>query len=366
MKKFEDLEVYKKAFAVAIDIYKLTNGKTFDSNIKNQIQRAALSIPLNIAEGFELQSNKQFVRYLYFSKGSSGEVRSLLKICEELKYRQLLKTTTMKKIYSSFIALLFSSFTFAQIICNPSGNLILFSNYDGGTLNINVDQNIPNLKIGIVSYEAVSVAVSGPFAGNLTEIAYAGYNNSPNINCVPAITTTAFSGIGSATSNIAFLPPATLANPNGYTSIDCAYSCSITTNQGGCNTVDQVEDYFMNLFTGSTLFMHKVQYVCWAGATHSVSNGGTCCALPTGITNYIEEKPVSVFPNPNDGRFTLRSSRELIGEQFYVFDLFGKCVFEGSIHSTIEKLNLIALDCGVYFLKVGDELDSTIKIVKFN
>ena len=85
MKRFEDLEVYKKAFSLTIKIYKLTNTKTFDYNIKNQIQRAALSITLNIAEGFELQSNKQFVRFLYISKGSSGEVRSLLKICEELK-----------------------------------------------------------------------------------------------------------------------------------------------------------------------------------------------------------------------------------------------------------------------------------------
>ncbi len=86
MKKFEDLEVYKKAFDFSIAIYQLTNTKNFNSNVKNQIQRASLSITLNIAEGFELQSNKQFVKFLYISKGSSGEVRSLLKICEKLEY----------------------------------------------------------------------------------------------------------------------------------------------------------------------------------------------------------------------------------------------------------------------------------------
>lgn len=86
MKRFEDLEVYQKAFEFSIKIYKSTSSKTFDYNIKNQIQRAALSIPLNIAEGFELQSNKQFIKFLYISKGSSGEVRSLLRICERLKY----------------------------------------------------------------------------------------------------------------------------------------------------------------------------------------------------------------------------------------------------------------------------------------
>jgi len=84
MKRFEDLEVYKRAFDFSVTIYKLTSTTSFNNNIKNQIQRAALSIPLNIAEGFELQSNKQFVKFLYISKGSSGEVRSLLKICEEL------------------------------------------------------------------------------------------------------------------------------------------------------------------------------------------------------------------------------------------------------------------------------------------
>ena len=86
MKRFEDLDVYQKAFEFSIKIYKSTSSKTFDYNIKNQIQRASLSIPLNIAEGFELQSNKQFVKFLYISKGSSGEVRSLLRICERLNY----------------------------------------------------------------------------------------------------------------------------------------------------------------------------------------------------------------------------------------------------------------------------------------
>ena len=64
MKRFEDLEVYQKAFEFSIKIYTLTSSKTFDYNIKNQIQRAVVSIPLNIAEGFELQSNKQFVKFL--------------------------------------------------------------------------------------------------------------------------------------------------------------------------------------------------------------------------------------------------------------------------------------------------------------
>ena len=116
MKKFEDLEVYKNAFELSIVIYKLTAPKTFDYNIKNQIQRAALSIPLNIAEGFELQSNKQFVKFLYISKGSSGEVRSLLRICEELEILEkntvdelILKIEDISKQLSKFISYLKNS-----------------------------------------------------------------------------------------------------------------------------------------------------------------------------------------------------------------------------------------------------------------
>ena len=53
--------------------------------------------------------------------------------------------------------------------CDPNGNWLLFANYDGGNLNIVVDQNIPNLKIGICTYEPVEVNISGPFAGNVAE-----------------------------------------------------------------------------------------------------------------------------------------------------------------------------------------------------
>ncbi|KGL62371.1 four helix bundle protein [Polaribacter sp. Hel1_85] len=110
MKRFEDLEVYQKAFEFSIKIYKITSSKIFDSNIKNQIQRAVLSIPLNIAEGFELQSNKQFVKFLYISKGSSGEVRSLLRICERLEYLEsknvqelIIESENISKQLSKFI-----------------------------------------------------------------------------------------------------------------------------------------------------------------------------------------------------------------------------------------------------------------------
>ena len=55
-----------------------------DYGLKDQVTRAAVSIPSNIAEGFERNSNKQFAHYLQIAKGSCGELRSQLYICSEI------------------------------------------------------------------------------------------------------------------------------------------------------------------------------------------------------------------------------------------------------------------------------------------
>ena len=67
----------------------------------------------------------------------------------------------MKPLYFLPIFLLLSAQLRAQTICNPNGNLLVYSNYDGGTLNISVDENIPNLYIGITTYEAVAIDLAG-------------------------------------------------------------------------------------------------------------------------------------------------------------------------------------------------------------
>jgi hypothetical protein len=84
---------------------------------------------------------------------------------------------------------------------------------------------------------------------------------------------------GAAATSIVFAPTATLANPNGYNAIICSYSCDNLTNQGGCNTPDQVEDYFLNQFGGS-IYAHYTQYGCWSG-TYLLSAGGNCCPIVT-------------------------------------------------------------------------------------
>jgi len=90
VERFEDLETWRKATKIAIDIYKISEtGKLKnDFGIKDQIRRAALSISSNIAEGFEYNNNKEFVRFFKYAKGSAGELRSQLFILNQLNLIQ--------------------------------------------------------------------------------------------------------------------------------------------------------------------------------------------------------------------------------------------------------------------------------------
>lgn len=86
--KFEDFAIYKKVLAHTKNIYNLINQPKFDKEfeLKNQIKRAVLSISNNIAEGSEYNNNRQFIRFLLYSKGSCAEVRNMLNICYELSF----------------------------------------------------------------------------------------------------------------------------------------------------------------------------------------------------------------------------------------------------------------------------------------
>ena len=256
----------------------------------------------------------------------------------------------MKKIYSAFFALFFVATSVGQTaICNPTASLILFSNYDGGTLNINLDAPMSNIKIGVVSYEGVNINITGIGASAVTSVAYAGYNGN-NPNCGSIINTNITGTPGSSVNTITIYPPATLSNPFGNPNIICAYTCSTTTNQGGCNTVDQVEDYFLDFFPGSNIFMHKVQYACWTG-TQNVSNGGTCCATPTGVTN-INIEPFVVYPNPAENILNVAALNNFVNSSFQLFSVDGKLVKKKTVLS--ETIDISTLEAGIYFIEVSD------------
>lgn len=86
--KYEDLEVWKMSMDLCLEVYNATNQEKFskDFGLKDQIRRCSVSIPSNIAEGFERDSTNQFLYFLTITKGSAGELRTQLIIASRLNY----------------------------------------------------------------------------------------------------------------------------------------------------------------------------------------------------------------------------------------------------------------------------------------
>ena len=83
--RFEDLEVWKRSARLSADIYReLKDLKDF--GFRDQITRSGLSIPSNIAEGFERKSKKEFLVFLKYALGSCGELRTQTYIGMEIGY----------------------------------------------------------------------------------------------------------------------------------------------------------------------------------------------------------------------------------------------------------------------------------------
>jgi four helix bundle protein len=93
---FEEIEVWKKSQLVAVRIYTLLQAN-LDFGFKNQIQRAAISISNNIAEGFERGSDTDFRRFLFISLGSCSEVKSMIYIAYQLNYMTYEDSIQMRK-----------------------------------------------------------------------------------------------------------------------------------------------------------------------------------------------------------------------------------------------------------------------------
>ena len=86
--RFEELRCWQEARLLVKEVYKLTaSGKlSKDYGLKDQIQRASVSIMTNIAEGFSRYHKKEFIRFLNISQSSASEVKSLLYVIVDLKY----------------------------------------------------------------------------------------------------------------------------------------------------------------------------------------------------------------------------------------------------------------------------------------
>ena len=84
--RFEQLPVWKAAIELAVQIYKLTAAPRFKGrfSLRDQIERATVSVSNNIAEGFERGTTQELLTFLYIARGSCGEVRSMLCLLDSL------------------------------------------------------------------------------------------------------------------------------------------------------------------------------------------------------------------------------------------------------------------------------------------
>ena len=96
---FEELEVWQKACSLAVKVYE-TIGQCNQYSLKDQMTRAAVSIPSNIAVGAERGSVAEFIRFLHYSKGSAAELRTQVYIACRIK---TISVQTQKELVDELI-----------------------------------------------------------------------------------------------------------------------------------------------------------------------------------------------------------------------------------------------------------------------
>lgn len=114
---FEDLEIWNKAVDLYVEVYSKCENSSLknDFSAKDQLKRATLSISNNIAEGFEYENNLQFMRFLRYSKGSAGEVRSMIHAFYRTKQ---IDEATHKKLIEDVILISKSIKNFLKYLSN--------------------------------------------------------------------------------------------------------------------------------------------------------------------------------------------------------------------------------------------------------
>lgn len=260
-----------------------------------------------------------------------------------------------RSILPGFFLLLGDALMAQGVICEPQGNVAIYSNYDGGAITINVDQNIPDLHIGVVSYEFSRITLVGPYVSNVTAVWYAGFNADNNhCSMAPPLVTT-ISGAPAGTDSILIYPPATFSNVNGWSNILCNYSCDVTTNQGGCNTADQIAHFFLTHWSGTLLF-HFTQYGCW-GNGYNISDAGNCCANPL-ATEVVE----STSPATGPSAVVIGDRLHVTGEGPYeIIDASGRVL----ITTSTPSIDISALRNGSYLVRMlTDKVTSSFVIAR--
>jgi four helix bundle protein len=108
IKPHKNLEVWKQGIELTKLVYKLAQQLPADEKfgLISQLKRAAVSIPLNIAEGAAKHTKKEFIHFLYISRGSSSEVDTLLVIVNELGFVNLESIKPLEELNDRINAML--------------------------------------------------------------------------------------------------------------------------------------------------------------------------------------------------------------------------------------------------------------------
>jgi len=85
---FRQLGVWQKAYEMTLEVYRLTRKfpKSETYGLISQIQRAAVSLPANIAEGYDRNHKKEYLQFLFIARGSLGELETLIMLAKDLGY----------------------------------------------------------------------------------------------------------------------------------------------------------------------------------------------------------------------------------------------------------------------------------------
>jgi four helix bundle protein len=104
IRRFEDIEAWQLARVLANRIYDVTSDTSFsrDFALRDQIRRASISVVSNIAEGYERDGDREFLHFLYMSKGSCGELRAQLYLAHDRRY---LSDDQFREIYAKAVEL---------------------------------------------------------------------------------------------------------------------------------------------------------------------------------------------------------------------------------------------------------------------
>lgn len=92
---YKELFIWNKALSISVNAYKFTSKlpKHETYGIASQIQRAAVSIPSNIAEGYNRKNRKEYLQFLYIASGSTAELETQVLICKDI-YKELQNVPT--------------------------------------------------------------------------------------------------------------------------------------------------------------------------------------------------------------------------------------------------------------------------------